>query len=210
MDRTAYLVRRLLLAIPTFVGITIVCFSLTRFLPGGPVEMRLMRMRGIAAAGGDSASAAASPSAASDVSAEHRRQIEKQFGFDKSLFRQYWDWLVVNRMGMKLPSYDYPDKTAWQLIRSRFPVSLWFGLAAFVLTYLVCVPLGIAKALRNGASAPSSVRVPSGKITTLRPDLSAAASVCSDRRMSPFMSIVMMLCRCAKPAMRPPTCLAVA
>ena len=150
MDRTAYLVRRLLLAIPTFVGITIVCFSLTRFLPGGPVEMRLMRMRGLAAAGGESAAAAASPTTAGDVSAEHRRQIEKQFGFDKPLFRQYWDWLVVNRMGMKLPSYDHPDKTAWQLISSRFPVSLWFGIAAFVLTYLVCIPLGIAKAMRHG------------------------------------------------------------
>ena len=43
MDRTAYIVRRLLLMIPTFIGITVLCFSLTRFLPGGPVELRLMR-----------------------------------------------------------------------------------------------------------------------------------------------------------------------
>ena len=46
MNRTAYLLRRLLLAIPTFFGITLVCFALTRILPGGPVEMRLLRMRG--------------------------------------------------------------------------------------------------------------------------------------------------------------------
>ena len=52
MDRLAYLVRRLILVIPTFVGITIVCFALTRFLPGGPVEIRLMRMKGLAAQGG--------------------------------------------------------------------------------------------------------------------------------------------------------------
>ena len=111
MDKLAYLLRRLLLAVPTFAGITIVCFALTRFLPGGPVEMRLMRMRGLAAGAGE---AAAAPQSASGVSAEHRRQLEAQFGFDKPLPRQYWDWLVVNRMGMRLPSYDYPDKTAWQ------------------------------------------------------------------------------------------------
>ena len=146
MDKLAYLVRRLLLAVPTFVGITVVCFALTRFLPGGPVEMRLMRMRGLAAQGGETAAPTAG---ASGVSAEHRRQLEAQFGFDKPLHRQYWDWLVTNRMGMRLPSYDYPDKTAWQLIRSRIPVSVWFGFAAFVLTYLICIPLGIMKALRH-------------------------------------------------------------
>ena len=147
MERVAYLIRRLLLVIPTFVGITIVCFALTRFLPGGPVEMRLMRMKGLSAQG-----AAGAPSATqgrNQVTEEYRRQLESQFGFDKPVARQYWDWLVVNRMGMRIPSYDYPDRTAWELIRSRIPVSLWFGLASFVLTYLICIPLGIAKALRH-------------------------------------------------------------
>ena len=151
MDRLAYLARRLLLAIPTFIGITVVCFTLTRFLPGGPVEMRMMRMRGIGAEGGGEAAAAQSVGAAgaSGVSEEYRKQLEEQFGFNKPILRQYWDWLVVNRMGMRLPSYDYPDKTAWNLISSRFPISLWFGLTAFMLTYLICIPLGIMKALKH-------------------------------------------------------------
>lgn len=150
MDRLAYLVRRLILVIPTFVGITIVCFALTRFLPGGPVEIRLMRMKGLAAQGGGAGEAASAPAAgANAVSDAYRKELEAQFGFDKPLARQYWDWLVVHRMGLTLPSYDYPDKTAWQLIRARIPVSLWFGLAAFALTYLICIPLGIAKALRH-------------------------------------------------------------
>ena len=159
MERVAYLIRRLLLVIPTFVGITIVCFALTRFLPGGPVEMRLMRMKGLSAQGAAGAPAAAQ--GRNQVTEEYRRQLESQFGFDKPLARQYWDWLVVNRMGMSIPSYDYPDRTAWQLIRSRIPVSLWFGLASFVLTYLICIPLGIAKALRHGKAfdAVSSVVV---------------------------------------------------
>jgi len=145
VNRWAYLVRRLLLAIPTFLGITLVCFALTRFLPGGPVEMRLMRMKGLSTqgeAGGASVSSAR-------VTAEYRKELESQFGFDKPLVVQYWNWLVTNRMGLSLPSYDYPNKTAGQLIASRIPVSLWFGLAAFLLTYLVCIPLGIVKALRH-------------------------------------------------------------
>ena len=155
MDRLSYLVRRLLLMIPTFLGITLVCFALTRFLPGGPVEMRLLRMRGMSAQGGGEMSAGGG---AGHVSDAYRKELEAQFGFDRPVIEQYWNWLVVNRMGMNLPSYDYPDKTAWQLIRSRIPVSLWFGLAAFVLTYLICVPLGIAKALghRQAFDAMSS------------------------------------------------------
>ncbi len=147
MDRLAYLARRLLLVIPTFLGITLVCFTLTRFLPGGPVEMRLMRMRGMAAAQGAAGQSAAG--GAAHITDDYKKQLDKQFGFDKPLAVQYWDWLVVNKMGMTLPSYDYPNKTAWQLIKSRIPVSVWFGVASFLLTYLICVPLGIAKALRH-------------------------------------------------------------
>ena len=159
MERAAYLARRLMLAVPTFLGITVVCFALTRFLPGGPVEIRLMRLKGLSAQG--AAESASSSAGVSQISEEYRRQLEAQFGFDKPLARQYWDWLVTNRMGMSLPSYDYPNKTAWQLIRSRIPVSLWFGVTAFLLTYLICVPLGIAKALRHRGAfdAVSSVLV---------------------------------------------------
>ena len=153
MDRVAYLVRRLLLVIPTFLGITIVCFLLTRFLPGGPVEARLIRLRAAA----DSHAAVA----ATQVTEDYRKELEKSFGFDRPLPVQYWDWLVTNRMGLMIKSYDRPDKTAWELIRSRLPVSIGFGLAAFVAMYLVCVPLGIAKALRHGGTfdAASSVLV---------------------------------------------------
>ena len=148
MDRLAYLARRVLLLVPTFIGITIVCFCLTRFLPGGPVEMRLLKMRGMGGSGGEVTQAAAQGNGAS-VSDKYRKELEEQYGFDKPLVRQYWDWLVVNRMGLKLPSYDYPNKTAWQLIKTRIPVSIWFGLTSFILTYMVCIPLGIAKALRH-------------------------------------------------------------
>jgi microcin C transport system permease protein len=131
--------------IPTFIGITVVCFSLTRFLPGGPVEMRLMKMKGIGSAQGVQVKS----HAALKVSDEYRRQLEEQFGFNKPIHVQYWDWLYVNRMGLKLPSYDYPNKTAFDLIKERIPISIWFGAFSFILTYLICIPLGIAKAVRH-------------------------------------------------------------
>ena len=161
MDRIAYLIRRLLLVIPTFIGITIVCFTLTRFLPGGPVEMRLMRLKGMAAQGGGAGEGGGAAAGASAISDEYKKQLEHEFGFDKPIYEQYYNWLVVNRMGLKLASYDYPNKTAFELISSRIPISIWFGLTSFVLTYLICVPLGIAKALkhRQGFDAASSLVV---------------------------------------------------
>ena len=74
MDRLAYLIRRLLLVIPTFLGITIVCFALTRLLPGGPVEVQLMKMRNIG--GGEGRGNAA----VSQVTEEYRSELTKQIG----------------------------------------------------------------------------------------------------------------------------------
>ena len=85
MERVAYLVRRLLLVIPTFIGITIVCFALTRFLPGGPVEMRLMRMKGLG--GAAAASGGGAVAGRNQVTEEYKKQLESQFGFDKPIVR---------------------------------------------------------------------------------------------------------------------------
>lgn len=144
MDRLAYLTRRLLLVIPTFLGITMVCFALTRLLPGGPVDIQLMKMRNIGGAESSQGNAGVT-----QVTEAYRDELSRQFGFDRPVYVQYWDWLVHKRMGMRIPSYDYPNRTAWQLISSRIPVSLWFGITSFVLSYLICIPLGIAKALRH-------------------------------------------------------------
>ncbi len=144
MDRISYFLRRLLLVIPTFLGITIICFTICQFVPGGPVEQAIMRMRGV---GGRSGAGGAK---VGTIGEEQRKAIEKHFGFDQPVPVRYWHWLVRDRVGMRAMSYKYSNKTAWQVIRERFPVSLTFGLTSFFLTYLVCVPLGIAKALRHG------------------------------------------------------------
>jgi microcin C transport system permease protein len=144
MERLDYFIRRLLLIVPTFLGITLLCFALTQFIPGGPVEQMVMRMKGIGAE-----EAQRSGQVTSTISPEYRKQIEAHFGFDKPFHRRYLKWLITDRLGMRMESYKFPNKTAWQLICERFPVSLTFGLTSFILTYVVCVPLGIAKALRH-------------------------------------------------------------
>lgn len=148
MSRLAYLARRLLLVIPTFFGITVVCFMLTRILPGGPVEMRMMQLRGLDGSSSESGGSASGAMVSNDL----KEELTRQFGFDKPIYEQYWKWFYTDRLGMQMESYSYPGSTAWSLIKDRFPVSLWFGLTGFFLTYLVCIPLGIAKALRHGTA----------------------------------------------------------
>ncbi len=144
MERLNYFIRRFLLVIPTFLGITILCFGLIQFVPGGPVEQIIMKMKGIGA--GESSRGAGTQTS---ISIQQRKDIEAYFGFDKPFYKRYWKWLVTDRLGMKMESYKFPNKTAWQLIKERFKVSLIFGVAGFVLSYLACIPLGILKALRH-------------------------------------------------------------
>ena len=114
MDRLSYFIRRLLLVIPTFLGITLVCFTLCQFVPGGPVEQAILQMRSGTSQHG---------AQAVRISEEQIKVLRAHFGFDKPILQRYWKWLVHDRMGMTVDSYKYPNKTVWQLISSRFRVS---------------------------------------------------------------------------------------
>lgn len=148
MDLLGYLLRRLLLVIPTFVGITLVCFALVHVVPGGPVEERVRAMRAMEGGEAGAARAATAPSA---VTEQYRQELIRHYGFDKPVLARYGDWVFRNRLGLAMASYKFPNRTAWELIRGRLPVSLWFGITGFVLSYVVCIPLGIAKTLRHGS-----------------------------------------------------------
>ena len=128
------------------------CFIITQFVPGGPVEQLMLQLRGMGAGGEAVAIAGGTAnSVSSEQSAEAERQaFVKHFGFDQPVLVRYWHWLWRDRCGMRARSYKFSNKTAWEMISQRFPVSLLFGLTSFVLTYLVCIPLGVAKALRHG------------------------------------------------------------
>lgn len=147
MERFEYFIRRLLLVIPTFLGITILCFLLTQVVPGGPVEQMMRQIQAAGSEGGAQSTDVLSTSYTED----YRKQIEEHFGFDKPLHVQYWNWLVRDRLGLLRDSYKFPNKKTWELIVDRFPVSLIFGITGFLLSYLICIPLGIAKALRHGS-----------------------------------------------------------
>ncbi|HOE01308.1 MAG TPA: ABC transporter permease subunit [Kiritimatiellia bacterium] len=156
MERVDYFLRRVVLMVPTFVGITLVCFALCQVVPGGPVEQALAKMRGL-----EAGAAGRGPHAGAAVTAEQRQALEAHFGFDQPILKRYWTWLAHDKMGLAARSYKYPNKTVGQLIVDRFRISLVFGISGFVLTYLICIPLGIAKALRHGSAfdAASSVVV---------------------------------------------------
>jgi microcin C transport system permease protein len=144
MERMEYFIRRLLLVIPTFLGITVLCFGLIQFVPGGPVEQAILQIKGIG-----TAESGKGTGIQATLTEDQRKALEAHFGFDQPFFKRYWKWLVTDRLGLLMESYKFPNKTAWQLIRERFGVSLIFGITGFILSYLVCIPLGIFKALRH-------------------------------------------------------------
>ena len=121
------------------------CFILIQFVPGGPVEQMILKMKGMATSEGP-----VSGKHSELISNVQRQAIEKHFGFDQPVYQRYIKWLFIDVVGMRMQSYAFPNKTAWQLIRERFHVSLVFGITGFVLSYLICIPLGIAKTLRHG------------------------------------------------------------
>lgn len=142
----AYFLRRLLLLIPTFIGITIIVFTITRFVPGGPIEQMIMKMQmGNAEGGGGGADLASSVELPPAIMAE----LEARYHFDKPIWQAYGLWLkdlVTLDLGK---SYKY-NLPVLDIIVARFPVSIYFGLIGFFLAYSVCVPLGVLKAIRHG------------------------------------------------------------
>jgi len=140
---SAYFVRRALLMIPTFVGITFLVFLITRFVPGGPIDQLVAKMQaGAVEAGG------AGRGGAVEIPPAVLAEYKKRFGLDKPWYAAYPAWLAdVVRLDLGT-SYKY-DLPVAQVIVSRFPVSIYFGLIGFLLAYSVCIPLGVAKAVRH-------------------------------------------------------------
>lgn len=134
-----YILRRLLLIIPTLFGITILIFIIINLAPGSPVEQRIQQMR--FGSGGESRAGVA-------VNSEVMEALNKQYGLDKPLMTRYGIWLK------RIVTMDFGESFKFQepvldVIVRKLPVSLTFGIASFFLTYLICIPLGIAMALKE-------------------------------------------------------------
>ena len=141
-----YFIKRLLLIIPTLLGISIACFLIMQMVPGGPVEQAIQKIKRAAQS---ESGAATSGNLQSNMTAEEIQNIKRYYGFDKPVIVRYFSWLSkVVRLDLGT-SYAY-EKPVLEVIISRLPISLTFGLTGLFLTYLVCIPLGIKKALEHG------------------------------------------------------------
>jgi len=168
----AYIIRRLLLMIPTLFGILLVNFVILQFMPGGPVEQVIAELTGTAveatarvsgAGGGEvggEAQATVGQAGDTAVTSKYRgaqgldpeliRDLERQFGLDKPAHERFAT-MVVNYLKFDFGESFFRDRAVLELVVDKLPVSISLGLWTTLLTYLVCIPLGIAKAVRDGS-----------------------------------------------------------
>lgn len=150
----AYILRRLLLIIPTLLCILLVNFFIVQAAPGGPVEQAIARLQGVGggAVGSTSADAPVAGQSRSSRGLDPKliKDIERQYGFDKPLHERLW-LMIGNYARLNFGNSFFRGASVTELIVQKLPVSLSLGLWATLLTYLVSIPLGIRKAVRHGS-----------------------------------------------------------
>ena len=147
----SYILQRLLLMIPTLLGILLITFAVIQFVPGGPVEQMVAQLRGRDAGGGEMAAAAADTGyrGRQGVDAARVEEIKKLYGFDKPAHERFLQ-MLGQFARFDLGRSFFHNKDVWQLVKEKLPVSISLGLWTFLLVYLISVPLGILKAVRAG------------------------------------------------------------
>jgi len=139
----AYIGKRLLLMIPTLLGVLTLTFVLIQFVPGGPIDQILAEAR--AGKGGDTGGFTGKR----DLDAKQIADLKKLYGFDKPPLERYVD-MLGSFARFDLGKSFMRNKDVWPLIKEKMPVSISLGLWTFLLTYLISIPLGVAKAVREG------------------------------------------------------------
>jgi len=145
----SYIVKRLLLMVPTLFGVLLITFAVIQFVPGGPVEQMVSQLQGRDSGGEGAAASGAGYRGRQGVDAKRIEEIRTLYGFDKPAPERFMQMLGQFARFDLGSSFFYP-KTVWELVREKLPVSISLGLWTFLLSYLVSVPLGIAKAVRAG------------------------------------------------------------
>ena len=146
----SYILRRLLLMIPTLIGILLITFTIIQFVPGGPVEQMVAQLQG-RDAGGEVGAARSESNyrGRQGVDAARIEEIKKLYGFDKPAHERFFQ-MLGQFARFDLGKSFFHNKDVWQLIKEKLPVSISLGLWTFLLTYLISIPLGISKAVRAG------------------------------------------------------------
>ncbi|MEG0045455.1 MAG: ABC transporter permease subunit [Comamonas sp.] len=144
----AYILKRILLMIPTLLGVLLLTFIVIQFVPGGPVEQYLAEAKAGAGRGVEGASM--SYRGGQGVDPKRLEEIKALYGFDKPPVERF-----VQMLGQfarfDLGTSFFQNKSVWALVKEKLPVSISLGLWTFFISYLVAVPLGIAKAVRAGS-----------------------------------------------------------
>ncbi len=147
---TAYFARRLLLIVPTFIGITLMVFTITRMVPGGPLERMMSKMQQMDQSSNVGKSTNNNSNKSSALSEDQQEQLKIYYGLDRPIYISYFIWLK------KVVTFDLGTSTrynepVWEIIKSKFHVSLTYGLLVLVISYLVSIPMGIYKALKHSS-----------------------------------------------------------
>ena len=145
----SYILRRLLLMIPTLFGILLITFLVTQFVPGGPVEQMVAQLQGHEAGGEGPATTSTGYRGRQGVDAKRIEEIKILYGFDKPAHERFVH-MVGQFARFDLGKSFFHNKDVGQLILEKLPVSITLGLWTFLLVYLISIPLGIAKAVRAG------------------------------------------------------------
>ena len=144
----AYILKRLLLMIPTLFGVLLVTFIVTQFVPGGPVEQYLAESKA-ASKGAGGAEGGASYRGGQGVDPKRLAQIKALYGFDKPPTERFFQ-MLGQFARFDLGKSFFQNKDVSQLIIEKLPVSISLGLWTFFISYLIAIPLGVAKAVRAG------------------------------------------------------------
>ncbi|TCB52510.1 microcin C ABC transporter permease YejB [Acinetobacter sp. ANC 4779] len=147
-----YILKRLLLIIPTLFFILLINFVVIQIAPGGPVEQAIQQaeaFQGLGATGGETASAKSNYQGAKGLSEEMVEKIKAQYGFDQPAPERFW-MMLKSYVTFDFGTSFFKDKPVTQLLWEKMPVSLSLGLWSTLLIYLVSIPLGIKKARQHG------------------------------------------------------------
>ena len=145
----SYVLKRLLLMIPTLFGILLITFLVIQFVPGGPVEQMVAQFQGFESGGEGPAASEAGYRGRQGVDATRIEEIKKLYGFDKPPHERFIQ-MIGQFARFDLGRSFFHNKAVGELILEKLPVSISLGIWTFLLVYLISVPLGIAKAVRAG------------------------------------------------------------
>ena len=137
--------------IPTLFGVMLITFAVTQFVPGGPVEQLVSQLEGKTGHGEASAGTSGLYRGAHGLDPEQIAEINALYGFDKPVHERFIS-MMKNYLTFEFGESYFHNKSVIELIISKLPVSISLGMWTFFIVYLTCIPLGIAKAVRDGTT----------------------------------------------------------